>query len=251
MYTILINSDDSMVASIKEPIYHRSSMIQKLRFLVDPQWNKNEEFLNLRDFMCTMEYRTPASKKYIPVLLEPSEKLYKNKLEYVVNVDTTMTAEVGNVELKLTWVKLEMNGDGSFIERCKPTSSIIIEVLPVAQWSDYVADSDLSNIAQIMLTNQATIEQMKIYAEQLEKMGKEFTLKKADNMNYNKNENSIQLESNGSPIGEKVKLSLCGCDGSGNSSGSGEYDSNGIPTVDFDPVIETTEDDGTFDAILF
>lgn len=255
MYTILVNSDDSMVASVREPIYHRSSMMQKLRFLTDQYWTKNDESLDLTDFMCTLEYKTPASKRYIPVMLTPSESLYKNKLEYVVNIDTMITAEVGNVELKLTWTKLESNDDGTFVERCRLTPTTTIEVLPVAQWSDYVADSDLSNIAQIMLTNQAVMEQMKIYAEQLEKMGKEFTTTKADNIGYNKKENSVQLQANGNPIGNKIKLPTCTCDGTGSGgSSSGGYDSDGIPTVDFDPepILATqNNDDGTFDTVLF
>lgn len=243
MYTILVNSDDSMVTTAREPIYHRSSMMRKLRFLVDPKWTGDGEESDLREFMCTMEYRTPISQKYIPVILKPSEELYKDMLEYVVDVDTAITAEVGNVELKLTWMKLEMNEDGTFKERCRPTPQTTIEILPVAQWSDYVADSDLSQIAQMVLTNQAYAEQMKVYAEQLQTMGQMFMLNKADNVTYNKKDNSIQLESMGELIGDKVKLP------DGGTGGGEGYDESGLPTVDIDTL--NAEDDNTFDTVIF
>lgn len=251
MYTILVNSDDSMVATNREPIYHKSSMMRKLRFLVDPTWTADGEESDLREYVCTMEYRTPISKKYIPVILKPSEELYKDMLEYVVDIDTAITAEVGYVELKLTWMKLEMDDDGTFKEHCRPIPQITIEILPVAQWSDYIPSADLDNIAQMVLTNQAYMEQMKVYAEQLQTMGQALTLSKADNVTYNKETNKLQLQSMGRPIGNEVELSECTCDGTGGGSGSG-YDEDGLPTVDFDPIIETTDDDdGAFDAVLF
>lgn len=245
MYTIIVNQDDNLIATNRETIHHRSNKIQKIQFLVDPYWTKNGEVSDLRTFMCLLEYKTPASMKYTPVLLNYSEDLYKEHLEYLFEIDTSMTSEVGDVQLKLTWTKLELNDDGTFNEKCRPTSHTSIEISPVASWSDYVADSDLSNIAQIMLTNQANAEQLKIYAEQLKELGEKLTITKADNVTYNKRDNSIQLEAMGLPIGNKVKLPECECDGSSGGS-SGESDPNGIPTVDIDDT-----DDGEFNTILF
>lgn len=246
MYTILVNKDDNLITTNREIIYHRSNKIQKIQFLVDPYWTKDGQVSDLRTFMCVMEYRTPASMKYTPVLLTCSEELYKERLEYLFDIDTSMTSEVGNVQIKLTWTKLEKNIDGTFNEKCRPTAHTNLEISSIAQWGDYVANSDLSNIAQIMLTNQANAEQLKIYAEQLTELGKALTVTKADNMTYNKKDNSIQLESMGSPIGDKVKLPECECDGVSGGGGVGD-ELNGIPTVDIDDIPETNE----FDTVFF
>lgn len=248
MYTFLVNSDDSLIATVREPIYHRSSMMRKMQFLVDPDWVSDGETSDLRTYICTLEYRTPVTKKYVPVILNPSEELYKNKLQYVLDIDTAITAEVGNVELKLTWVKLEMNKDGTFKERCRVTPHTTFEVLSVAQWSDYVPDSNLDKITQTLLKSQAIVEQTKIYVEQIEELGKTFTLSKADNVKYDKKDNSLQLESMGNPIGDKVILSECNDTGSDGSSNE-----DGLPTVDFNPVVETSDanDDGKFETVLF
>lgn len=239
MYTILVNSNDSMIATNREPLYHRSSMMKKLRFLVNPKWTNDGKESDLREFVCTMEYKTPISHKYIPVILTPSEDLYEGRLEYLVDIDTAITAEVGNVELKLTWMKLEMNEDGTFKERCRPIPSTIIEVLPVAQWSDYIPTSDLSNLAQMILTNQAYAEQMKVYAEQLKTMGQAYMVSKADNVTFNKDTNKLQLQSMGKPIGDEVEL----------NGGTSGYEDDGLPTVDIDEL--NVEDDNTFDTVLF
>ena len=251
MFTFLVNKNDTMVATVREPIYHRSSMMRKLRFLVDPKWDGDGKETDLREFVCTLEYKLPISNKYVPVILQPSKELYKEMLVYTLDVDTMITAEVGNVELKLTWMKLEMNSDGTFKERCRIVPHAILEVLPVAQWSDYIPSVELNNLTQIVLAEKAYAEQIKEYAEQLQEMGQMFMLDKADTITYDKSDNSVQLESMGEPIGEKITLPKC--DGSGSSSGSDGYDPDGIPTVDFNPTVETSdeEDDGLFDVVCF
>ena len=225
MYTILIKPDDTLVATSREPIYHRESLIHKLRFLVDPEYQDGDEVLDMRTYMCTLEYKTPISETYVPVLLTPSANLYKEKVEYLLPVDTAITSEVGTVEMKLTWVKLEVADDGSFKERVRKTPTIGIEILPVAQWGDYVADSKLDILAQALLQSQAQNEQMKVYAEQIQQLAQYNTITKADNIRYNEETKTAQLESMGAPIGREIVIGQddCNCE-------------EGVPVVDFTTV---------------
>lgn len=225
MYTILIKPDDTLVATSREPIYHRESLIHKLRFLVDPEYQDGDEVLDMRTYMCTLEYKTPISETYVPVLLTPSANLYKEKVEYLLPVDTAITSEVGAVEMKLTWVKLEVADDGSFKERVRKTPTIGIEILPVAQWGDYVADSKLDILAQALLQSQAQNEQMKVYAEQIQQFVQYNAITKADNIRYNEETKTAQLESMGAPIGREIVIGQddCNCE-------------EGVPVVDFTTV---------------
>lgn len=220
MYTILVKSDDTLVTSVKENIFHRTSLVKKLRFLVDPEYKYGDDVSDIRSYVCTLEYKTPISETYIPVILSPSVELYKNKVEYLLPIDTSITSEVGIVELKLTWMKLSVGDDGSFKEQVRKTPSIGLEVLPVAQWGDYVADSKLDNIAQILLTAQSQNEQMKVYAEQLQALGQMFMVTKADNVKYDDSTGELQLTSMGNPIGNKPVIKNTACD-------------NGVPVVEF------------------
>jgi hypothetical protein len=229
MYTILVTSDDRLVTTEKETIMHRSSLVRKLRFLVDPTFMYGNETLNLADFACILEFRLPISNKYIPVILTPSEELYKEKLEYVLSIDTKLTSEVGDVQLKLMWTKPELLADGNFNDHVKLTTSTTITILPVEQWSDYIASSDLNSIAQMILTNQAQAEQLKLYADYL-------AMTKADSIKYDAETNELSLLGNGQKL-DSVTLEDGECDCE-----------EGVPAVDFS-VIEP-EHDGELDNVI-
>lgn len=236
MYTILVKQDDTLVATNRENIYHRTSLVHKLRFLVDPLYNDGNETLDMRTCICTLEYKTPISNTYVPVILTPSVDLYKEKVEYLLPVDTAITSEVGNVELKLSWIKLESGENGNFKERVRKTPVTTIEVLPVAQWSDYIADSKLDNIAQMILNNQAITEQMKVYVDQVQQLAQYNTLTKADNMTYDEETNTLQLQSMGMPIGNPVTLEDCNLE-------------DGVPVVDF-TTVEPDDGDKEVDNVV-
>ena len=167
MYTILVKSDDTLIATNKETIFHRSSNVRKLQFLVDPVIEVGNETLNLTDLVCILEYKLPISHKYTPLPLMPSEELYKGKLQYILDIDTKFTSEVGNVELQLRWVKPEMIANGTVKEYVRITGSIAVTILKVNQWDDYIPSSELSNITRMILENKAYGEQIKLYAESL------------------------------------------------------------------------------------
>ena len=227
MYTILVKSDDTLVATQKQNIMHRSSLVRQLRFLVDPVYG--EQKLNMADYVCVLEYRTPISNRYTPVVLTPSEELYKEKLEYILEVDTKITAEVGKVEMQLKWMTVQMLANGSFNEHVRVTGSTAIEVLPTNKWSDYIASTDLDNIAQIMLTTQAQAEQIKLYADYLD-------MTKVDEIKYDKDTNVISGLSNGKVVTKTTLEEDCNCE-------------DGIPVVDFS-VIEPEEIPGEVDNVV-
>ena len=228
MYTILVKSDDTLVATQRQNIMHRSSLVRQLRFLVDPVYG--DQKLNMADYVCVLEYRTPISNRYTPVVLTPSEELYKEKLEYILEVDTKITAEVGSVEMQLKWMTVEMLSNGSFNEHVRVTGATAIEVLPTNKWSDYIASSDLDSIAQMILTNQAQAEQLKLYADYL-------SMTKADGIKYDEETNELSLTANGQKI-DSVTLeeSDCNCE-------------EGIPVVDFNEGVTPTEPD-EFDNVI-
>lgn len=246
MYTILVRPNDTLIATNKETIMHRSSLVRQLRFLVDPLLQVGENTLNMSAFACILEYKLPISDKYTPVILTPSEELYEGRLEYILDVDTKITSEVGDVELQLLWTKPEMLASGSFKDYVRVTDSIAITVLRVNQWSDYIASSDLSNIANMVLANQAQ-------AEQLNLLGNYLMMNKADNLTYDNQTNKLQLESMGKPIGDAVELTGCECDENDSSGGGSE---SGFPTIDFDNPTndgsgDVAEDNNQFDVVLF
>ena len=228
MYTILINKDDTITASIRENIMHRSSMVNKLHILTDPIYQENGENLDMRDFTCVIEYVLPVTRKYIVEVLTPSEELYKDKLEYFLPIDTRITSEPGDVSYKFQFNKLDMASDGSFIERSRLTSSSILQIIPVERWDDYIASDDLSSIAQMIMANQSLIEQQKLYAEMI-------YATKADKLDYDEETNKLSLMGNGKEL-DSVTLEECDL-------------KDGVPVVDFS-VIEPEDPSGEVDNVV-
>lgn len=195
MYTILVNSDNTLTKSKPENIMQGSSMIDRLHFLVDVEYKG----LDMRNFTAVLEYVSPISKKHNAEPLTPSSELYKEKIEYVIPFNTALTKEVGDVEIKLIFTYLEMNENGQAVEYVRPTGTTIVKISPVDQWGSYISDSNLDNIAQMMLTIQAQNEQLKAYAEVL-------TTAKADSIKLDTESNELYLTSNGEQIGDAVSL---------------------------------------------
>lgn len=210
MYTILVNQDRTLVATVKERIMHRSNLVNNFRFLIDETYNG----YTTRDYIVVLEYVLPISKKYTTEILVPAVELYKGKLSYTLPIDSKLTSEVGNIELKLTMTQLIMDENGNIYDPVEKTDSITVSVLPTELWEDYIPSADLGNIANMVLQNQKTAEQLKAYADML-------NVNKADNIVYDKDTNSVQLLSIGRKIGTPAKLENCECT------------EEGVPVVDF------------------
>jgi len=123
-----------------------------------------------------------------------------------------------------------MLANGSFEEAVRITGSTTIEVLPINKWSDYIASSDLDPIVQMVLTNQAQAEQLKLYADYLH-------MAKADSIKYDKETNELSLMGSGNKL-DSVTLEESDCDCE-----------EGIPAVDFDEGIVPVKPD-EFDNVV-
>ena len=194
MYTFLIGDDNTLTASVTERIMERSKMVDNMHFLADQIYKD----VNMSDFTVMLEYVLPISKKYKTEFLKKSENLYKNKLEYLLPFDTNLTSEAGDIEIQLTFTKVEM------ISECKTTQYVrkvgpgIVHIIPISKWSDIIPDEALSTLDQRIIAlealNKAMTDRFNINLDN-----------KADNLMYD-DEHRIQLTSNGKPIGNAIKI---------------------------------------------
>lgn len=157
MYTILINEDHSFSHTVKKKIMCRSTGIDSIRFLVNQMYGD----LDMKEANVVLEIRTPISKTYKPVVLEASEELYKNRVEFIFPITIEYTKEVGDLELTINFSYLEKDEDGNFTERVRRIGVTSIEIHDTVHWSDYITDSNLDNIAQIMLSQQSLLEEQR------------------------------------------------------------------------------------------
>lgn len=194
MYTFLIGDDNTLTASVTERIMERSKMVDNMHFLA----NQIYKDVNMSDFTVMLEYVLPISKKYKTEFLKKSENLYKNKLEYLLPFDTNLTSEAGDIEIQLTFTKVEMNSEGKTTQYVRKVGPGIVHIIPISKWSDIIPDEALSTLDQRIIAlealNKAMTDRFNINLDN-----------KADNLMYD-DEHRIQLTSNGKPIGNAIKI---------------------------------------------
>ena len=213
MYVILVNDDDSLYGSKKERIMQRSKCVDTLVFVANPIYRNTHDMTNAT---VMLEYIRPVSRKYETEILELSDERYGDGfLQYKLPFDTNLTAEAGKVELQLTFVYTDLDVHGNGIQRVRKTSPTIIEIIPIAAWSDIVPDSALAGLDQRLIVMNAQIRA-------IDEMNQIVADSKADNIKYNENENSLQLLSGDKEIGNKVTL----------KTGDTALE-DGVPVVDF------------------
>ena len=199
MYTILVNDDNTLTTSVRERIMQRSKLVDSLHFLVSPTYKE----LDMTDFTVTMEYILPVSKEYVSEVLVKSEELYKEMLEYKLPFDTDLTKEAGEIEVKLTFSKVDLDADGNDIQYVRKISATSITIIPVESWCDIIPDKALDAIDQRIIKTDAQIKAL-LEANKITR------LEKADNLVLDNENKELYLTAEGNQIGDKVKLSDLG-----------------------------------------
>lgn len=199
MYTILVKDTNELTITVKERIMQRSKLIDTLHFLVNPLYKE----INMADFTVMMEYILPVSKEYQTELLTLSEELYKEKLEYKLPFDTKLTKEAGNIEVQLSFTKVDLDAEGNTIQYVRKTSPTTITIVPISAWSDIIPDTALNAVDQRILETQAQIKA-------LEELNNVVATTKADNIVLDSETHELYLTSNGEAIGDKIDMDSLG-----------------------------------------
>ena len=199
MYTILVNDDNELITTVKERIMQRSKLVNNLHFLV-PQ--KYKDF-DMNNFTAMMEYILPVSRELHTEILDKSEELYKDHIEFKFPIDTSITKEAGAIELLLTFVYVEMLSDGTTVQHVRKISPTTINIIAVPAWCNIIPDSALSALDQRLIE----VEAMMKAANEMTQMLYDT---KADNIKYDETTNTLQLTANGGLIGDKVTLKNSG-----------------------------------------
>ena len=199
MYTILVNDDNTLTTSVRERIMQRSKLVDSLHFLC-PQTYKE---LDMTDLTVTLEYILPVSREYKTEELIKSDELYKDMLEYKVPFDTDLTKEAGEIEVKLTFSKVDLDEEGNNIQYVRKISSTTIAIVPIEAWCDIIPDKALDAIDQRIIKTDAQIKALMEASEVTR-------LEKADNIVLDGETKELYLTADGEQIGDKVKLSDLG-----------------------------------------
>ena len=206
MYTILVTESNELRISVKKRIMQRSKLVDSFHFLVE----KTYKDMDMSDFTIMLEYILPVSRNYHTEVLtltdnevQDENNRYENYLEYVLPFDTNLTAEAGEIELQLTFTKVDLDEEGNATQYVRKTSPCKITIVPIAAWSDIITDSALTALDQKMLKVDAQIKA-------LSEAAMLYTNDKADNIVLDIETNEIYLTANGEPLGDRISIDELG-----------------------------------------
>jgi hypothetical protein len=146
-----------------------------------------------------LEYVLPHSRRYRTETLVLAEESYKDYLKYQLPVDTKLTTEAGEIEIQLTFAKVELDASGNNVQRVRKISPTTIEIVPVAAWADIIPDSALSALDQRLIKVDAQMRAMDEYMNALDRNS-------VDDIVYDKSSETLQLSSNGVGVGTKIDV---------------------------------------------
>lgn len=185
-----MNDDKSLTATVVTTLYQREKLADKIQILIPPNYGE----LDLSEFTALLKYVDQANVPHVEIL-QKDKDLYKEHIRYVLPVDTYLTQYAGDIAIRITLQKNDMEVRKTYVVH---TGELIISISPLKDYYAFVPDESLEFVDQIVVDLQNKIEA-------LDKVADAYDKTKADNIQI-KNGNEIQLLSNKVPIGDKITV---------------------------------------------
>lgn len=185
-----MNDDKSLTATVVTTLYQREKLADKIQILIPPNYGE----LDLNEFTATLKYVDQANVPHAEILKKDAE-LYKEHIRYVLPVDTELTQYAGDITIRLTFTKTDMEVKKVFVVH---TGELVIKISPLKNYYSFVPDESLEFVDQIVSDLQNKISA-------LDKIADIYDKTKADNIQI-KNGKTLQLLSNHIPIGDEVTV---------------------------------------------
>ena len=220
MYTVLIQDDNSVIATARQRIMQNSNLVDSLRIIVPKMYND----IDLSKCTAYLEYLTPINHRHNYIELEIANAEYETDyILYQISFDANLTSEVGNLKFYIHFIQVEMNEDGEVKTPVRQTDEFTIPIIPIADW--FSKPEELLNAFDKKLIEQQEI--IKAMAD----LQSTISSDKIDDIKLDPDTNSIYGTSGGEKKGKGIDLSELG-DAIANSTEDGMI------------VVNTYEDDG-------
>lgn len=193
MYTIIMRDDKVLETTVKTALYQREKLVDKIQFLFPQIYGIH----SLSEFTAVLKYVDPIGEAHSEILTL-SDELYKDKLRYVLPVDTNLTKYAGDIKIRITLSKTDLDNSEQYVLH---TSSTIITILSVDDYYNFNPDPSLEFIDQILGKMDAKIQLVRDTAE-FYRESKADDIVRVDDSDGAK----IQLTSEGVPIGKPVSI---------------------------------------------
>jgi hypothetical protein len=197
MYTILLQNDKSLVATNRCTIHQREKLMDKLVFLVPKTYND----IDLTDFIIQMQYIDQGNEVQLEILSrDESSETRTDYMNYILPIDTKLTRFSGEITLKLTLSKVDMDAGKEY---CLESGEYIISISPLSDYYHFVSDKLLDPITQ-------KINELSARMQAVDKLATSYDENKADNIKLDSETSELYLTANGKAIGDKISINALG-----------------------------------------
>ena len=122
IYTIIMNSDKTLITSVETKIFQKENLVDKIQFLFPQEYNCEA----LSDYIATLKWIDPANEAHAETLTL-DENLYKEKLRYVLPINSEFTKFAGTIKLRITFSKNDSETNETYVLH---TGDIEVKILP-------------------------------------------------------------------------------------------------------------------------
>jgi len=154
MYTFLICQDNTLIATEKDRIMEKSSLVDTLQFIVEKEYNG----FDMSEFDLVIEGYLPISHEIQIETLTIADNNYKDLYyAYQLPLNSGLTKEAGDLQFSLSFIKADLDPDtGKTINYIRRIQVGHLNILPVESWFS-VPDTALTQLTQLYLQNQQNI----------------------------------------------------------------------------------------------
>ncbi len=184
-----MNSDKSLVTSVKTTLYQREKLVDKIQFLFPTIYQD----LDLKTCKAILKYTDQGNVAHSEILAM-DEELYKGYLRFLLPVDTNLNQFSGDVTIRVTFTKVDTVFKKQYVLH---TGEISVHINPLSDMYSFVTDESLEMIDQMVGQLDAKIKALDAIAETYERT-------KADDLSYDNN--TLQLKANGKKVGTPINI---------------------------------------------
>lgn len=196
MYTILMNSDKSLVCTSRTTLYQRDKLVDKLQILIPQTY----EDINLSDFTAVLKYVDQGNEVHSEILIQDEELYKESYLRYTLPIDTNLTRFAGDIKICLTFNKVDME---EMKEYSLNTGETTITIASLSDYYSFISDKSLSVIDQ-------KVNELNVKLEAIDKMATTYDETKADNIKLDKDTSEIYLTAHDKQVGDKITINDLG-----------------------------------------
>lgn len=197
MYTIIMNKYKELITTIKNILYQRENLTEKIQFLIPEYYNQ----IDLKEYTAVLKYIDQSNISHAEIL-DKDDELYKGKIRYILPINSELSKFSGDIIIRITFTKIDMDTQTQYVLHTGETS---ITISPLKDYYAFVPDESLEFVDQLVGNIEAKLEATERIAEIYDK-------EKADNITYENND--IQLTSNGKKIGNSITIRNTSSEGS-------------------------------------